>query len=152
MKILATLVFFLTFSQSIFAQSEISMTARSISEHCQFIYQIETEFRLVTSDKEVSSIKVWLFDLYTETYLEPQTFEAKQDGEAMKVDFVINTMSTNPKYLSHDIFFSLVKAGEEAPPLPTFKTKFSQLMNRCYDRAHRDAAPFEVLNIQEVNR
>ncbi len=143
-------VLFLSLSNSSLALSETTLKARSIAEHCQYLYQIETEFRLSTSEKNVTAVKVWLFDLYTEIFLEPQIFATSVEGDLTKASIDINTLSTNPKYLAHDIFFSFVKTSEEMPARPSFKAKFSQLMNRCYDRAHRDLAPFANLEIENA--
>ncbi len=115
-----------------------SLSGRSIADNCTFLYRIETDFELTTDEPGATGAVVWLRDLYTEQLREPEVVELGR--------FTQVSMSQNPRYLAHELYFALQKEGEDPPATPTHKANFSGLMRRCHDYTQRESVPYEPLD------
>lgn len=122
----------------------VRLDARSVADSCRFVYRIETDFELAADGTD--QVVVWLKDLYTDAFLAPETF-AVEDGKA---SFTSVTMSQNPKYLAHELYFASYASGDAVPEKPTAKADFSWLMRRCYELTERDYVFFQPLAIEAL--
>jgi len=131
----------------------LSVEGRSIADHCRYIYRIESEFRWQIELEEAEALAdqmvlvTWLFDLYEGKLMQPEFNELEMEGGKIRVETSLVTMSTNPKYLAHEKYFTITSRDQAQFAEPQHKINFSGLMRRCYDWPNRGEAPFVPLTI-----
>ena len=122
--------------------NDVEIKGRSLADYCPLLYRIETDFQINTVDPEMDAVAVWLKDRYTNEFILAQTFD--------RLGFTLVTMSQNPKYLAHEIFFTVYSRSGQPPEKPEFKANFSDLMRKCFESHQRDQVKFQQLKIESA--
>jgi len=135
---------------------ELAIDGRSIADHCRYIYRIETELRWQIDIDESDGLAdnlvlvTWLFDLYDQSMLPPQFSELEVIDGVILTETSLVTMSTNPRYLSHEMYFTISNHDQAQFAEPHHKLNFSALMQQCYDWTTRNEAPFRSLEVYPI--
>lgn len=132
-------LFFIAFTISAQAQEySIKLWGRSIADTCRYIYRIETDFKVIITSQIRPQLRYSLINRYTRKGGKAEVIELDYNEKKWQAQFTPITMSTNPKFLSHEMNLFIDEK--------VYTVNFSHLMNKCYPEG-RSRSPFTALKL-----
>jgi len=143
--------------------NNLKIAARAIPDMCEFVYRVESDFRIAFVPSESTppiraKLNFYFIPFYSDQHL--PIFSGHQEfefnGTLLETKKSVVTMSTNPKYLLEFFYFEIVlhDAAGNSERFPTNEENFyfldlKSVRDKCY-QGGRKQTPWRLFFAQEL--